>query len=319
MFAKSAVTGSLLRELRTAAGIGLRTMASRTTFAASYLSEVETGQKAVTGAVVEAYRKLLGDATLGLPDVDVERLAATAADPAGAGASSLEDISAILERSRRLEDTAGPNLVIPMARGLDSLARVLAAENVAGTEGIALASEVSRFRGWLELATSHPHSSDKALADSVGLAEETGDQSQLAHAMSFRAYGLREAGNLTAAIDLTDVALAIIGTHPALRAYDFFQSAKFRALRGDESAALGQLRRADRAVDVADGLEPPPYGYWYSAGFFALQRGRVLWILGQRERARQEVVDGLAAMGADREATWAAKWRAAADGADVPA
>ncbi|AHH21377.1 putative transcriptional regulator [Nocardia nova SH22a] len=320
MFAESVVAGPLLRELRTAAGIGLRVMATRTAFAAGYLSEVETGRKPVTDAVVCAYRKVLGDPTLGMPDVDVDRLAATVADPSGAGASSLEDITVILERSRRLEYSAGPGLVAPVARGLDGLARVLAAEHVAGTSGAALASEVARFRGWLELALGRPHSGDKALADSAELAEEAGDPSQLQHAMSFRAYGLREQGDLRSAIALTEEALKVPGTHPMLRVYDSYQLAKFHVARGEASAALRQLRRADRAAEATDELEPPSYGYWYSTGFWALQRGRVLWMAGAHDRGRQEVIDGLAALpGADRESTWAAKWRAAADGGDMPA
>lgn len=111
------VSGGLLRELRTIAGISLRTMAARTCFTPGYLSLVETGGKPVTLAVLDAYRKVLGDPTLGLAGVDAERLAATVTDPTTAGQSSLEDVAVILERTRHLEDTAGAALVAPVVRG----------------------------------------------------------------------------------------------------------------------------------------------------------------------------------------------------------
>ncbi|MFI1919365.1 helix-turn-helix domain-containing protein [Nocardia sp. NPDC020380] len=314
------VTGPLLRELRTVAGIGLRQMATRTAITVSYLSEVETGRKPVSPTVLNAYRTVLGDPTLGLAGVDVARLAATVADPTGAGSSSLKDVAVILDRSRRLDDAAGPQLVVPMARGLDGVARVLATENVGGPQGAALASEAARFRGWLELATGHPHTSDKAFGDSVILAEGAGDQSQLEHAMSFRAYGLRENGKLSAAIDLTEAALALRGTHPSLRVYDSYQLAKFLAAQGYAGDAIRQLRKADRAAEASHRTDPPEFAYWYSMGFWGLQRGRVLALAGEHRQARSEVVAGLDALpSADRAATWATKWRAVLDGGDVPA
>lgn len=166
-----------------AAGIGLRAMAIRTAFAPSYLSEVETGRKPISESVIEGYRKVLGDPALGLAAVD-----ATIADPAGAGVSSLADISVILERTRHLEDVAGPMLVLPVIRGVDNLARALTTENIGGTAAAGLAAEVAGYRGSLEHDTGHPHISNKAFEDAARLADIAGDRSQLAHALSFRSY-----------------------------------------------------------------------------------------------------------------------------------
>ncbi|MEV6768155.1 helix-turn-helix transcriptional regulator [Nocardia sp. NPDC051030] len=309
MFTDAApVTGPLLRELRTVAGIGLRQMAIRTAFAPSYLSMVETGTKPVTAPVLKAYRDILGDPVLGL-GVDVARLATP-------GATTLTDVETILARSRRLEDTAGAHLVVAMARGLDGLARVLAGHTDTAAP---LASETARFRGWLELASGHPHLANKALADSIVLADTTGDPSQRAHARSFRAYALREAGAPARALDLVDDALTIGAVHPMLRVYDLYARAKYLAALGDTAAALRALPKADRAAGHLDYRDPPPYSYWLTPGFLGLQRGRVLWIAGQRNGARGEVLAGLDALPpADREASWAGKWRAVADGADVP-
>ncbi|WP_460699693.1 hypothetical protein [Nocardia thraciensis] len=218
--------------------------------------------------------------------MDVERLARTTADPAAAGSSSLEDISAILERSRRLEDTAGAALVLPVARGIDGLARALAANQV---------------------------------ADSADLADDTTDRSHYAHVLSFRAYSLREQGRLSDAMDLTTAALEVTGVHPSVRAYDMYQLAKFVAASGDSGRALRLLHKADRATEGLDGIDQPSWAYWYNPAFFALQRGRVLWIAGAKEQGRAEVLAALAAMPeADRESTWAVRWRAVSEGADIP-
>ncbi len=300
------MTGNLLRELRTVADIGLRTMAARTTFAASYLSEIETGRKPVTDAVVKAYRKALGDPTLGLTGVDVERLGATVADPAKAGASSLEDISAILERTRHLEDTAGAALVLPVVRGIDSLARALTAENVGGGSTAAgLAAEVAGYRGWLEHDTGRAHISNKAFEDAAQLADTAGDRSQLAHALSFRAYTARCQGDTERAIHLTEAAAEVDGAHPILGVYARHQHAEILAVRGDNRRSAKALAGAEHAADVTDGIELPSWGYWYTAGFWGLHRGVVLSTLGRRCDGKREAAQGVAAMpAAHRSAGW---------------
>lgn len=306
MFTDGAVTGELLRELRTLAEIGLRRMAARTCFTPGYLSLVETGQRPVTPAVVDAYRSVLSDPALGLAEVDTARLQATLRDPSAAGASGLSDIAVILDRTRHLEDTVGAALVVQMVRGMDAAARALAGHRAGGTASAALASEVARYRGWLEHATARPHLADKVLADSAEMAEEAGDASQLAHAHSFRAYTARHAGHLAKAVDLTDAAIAVTGAHPILGVYDRYQRAELLALQGDPRRAARALHQADAAAEATDGIDLPAYGYWYTAGFWGLERGVVLAAMNRPTEAEREATAGLAALPAEhRGASWA--------------
>ncbi|ATL71946.1 hypothetical protein CRH09_20070 [Nocardia terpenica] len=299
------MSGHLLRELRMTAGIGLRKMAARTAFSVGYLSEVETGQKPVNAGIVDAYRRVLGDPTLGLPDVDMERLAATVADPSGAGASSLEDIRAMVEYTRRLEDRVGASLVVPVVRGIDGIARALTAERTRMAAGFA--AEVSLYRGWLEHAVHRPRIADKSLADAFELADLAGDGAQRAHALSFRSYVARHDGDLPKAVALIDAAVREEGTHPALNAFDRYWRAELTALQGDRSAAARALHRADRAAYAAEGTELPDFGYWYTPGFLGVQRGVVLAAMGRKADAVKEASQGVAAMPSDHQrADWLA-------------
>lgn len=264
------MTGPLLRELRTVGGISLRRMAEKTHFSVAYLSLVETGKRPVPPAVVEAYRRELGN------DPVARTAALLAADPAGAGVA---DVTEILERTRRLEDQIGAAPVVPVIRGLDGIARTL--DN-------RLASEVSRYRGWLEHACGLRAMADRVLRDAAELAQ---DGAQRAHALSFRSLTARHDGDLSKALDLADGALAEDGVHPALRTFDRYWRAEVLARRGDRRAAAKAL-----AAELPDHDELPPGGYWYSPGFLAIQRGLVLSCMGRRADGIAEAEQGLAAM-----------------------
>ncbi|WP_228823456.1 hypothetical protein [Nocardia blacklockiae] len=167
-------------------------------------------------------------------------------DPDGTGMS---DVTVILERTRHLEHRIGAAPVLPVVRGIDSLARGL---------DYRLASEVSRYRGWLEHATGQRAIADKILTDAAAMAQ---DGPQRAHALSFRSLTARHEGDLAKALDLADGALAEDGVHPALRTFDQYWRAELLARRGDTRAAAKAI-----APDSPETDELPPGGYWYTRG-----------------------------------------------------
>ena len=57
--------GEALRAARNAADISLSVMATRTHYSKSYLSLVETGQRAATADVISAYERVLGIGLVG--------------------------------------------------------------------------------------------------------------------------------------------------------------------------------------------------------------------------------------------------------------
>lgn len=273
------MTGQVLRELRTIAGIGLRRMADRTHWSAAYLSQIENGTRPVPAAVVAAYREVLGG------DPVAGRLEVAIADPSGVGVA---DVAVILERTRHLEDQIGASAVAPVVRGMDSLARAL--DNRMG-------SEVSRYRGWIEHTLGYRATADKVLADATALAQ---DGPQRAHALSFRSLVARHNGELAKAIDLADAGLAEDGVHPALRTFDRYWRGELLARRGENRAAAKAI-----APDSTESDELPPGGYWYTPGFLAVQRGLVLACMGRKADGIEEASQGLAQMPeAHRAADW---------------
>jgi tetratricopeptide (TPR) repeat protein len=269
-------------------------MAVKTHFSPAYLSEVETEQKPVTSAVLDAYRQVLGaDTTL-----DVDRLAATIADPSSVGSSALEDISVILERTRHLEDTVGSTLVIPTIRGIDTMTRALVPAG-----GAELAAEVATYRGHLERAGGRHALAGKLLSDAAVLSYGV-DDSLYAHALAYTAHNAWQAGDLRRALGESEAASQVSGAHPTVAAYVLYLRADLLAAAGDDTRSFRTLHRADKIVESLSG-EPPAENYFYTPGYFAVHRGVVLSALGRQSEAVREAQQGLEALPPElRRAQW---------------
>jgi hypothetical protein len=101
--------------------------------------------------------------------------------------------------------------------------------------------------------------------------------------------------------------------HPILPVYDRYQRAELLAAQGDRTATARALRCADRAA-ATDCIELPAYGYWYTAGFWGVQRSIVLALLGRGRDAIAEAEQGVAAMPVEhRSAGWLADMLARID------
>ncbi|WP_446226573.1 hypothetical protein ACTWPB_11965 [Nocardia sp. IBHARD005] len=106
---------------------------------------------------------------------------------------------------------------------------------------------------------------------------------------------------------LTDAAINVDGAHPILGVYDRYQRAELLAVRKESRQAGKALALADKAAEAADGIALPSFGYWYTAGFWGVQRGIVLALLGRKADAITEATQGIAAMPAEhRTAGWLA-------------
>ncbi|MGO4613765.1 helix-turn-helix domain-containing protein [Nocardia sp. 2YAB30] len=306
--------GALLRAARETAGVTLRSMARMTNYSPAYLSLIESGKRPATHEVVCAYERTLG--------ADLERLSAVSGAPAKVDSSSLDDVAVMLSATRRIEDATGPTSVLSVVQGMSTMTERFAdhARSRHAAGAAALASEVTQYRGWLEHATGAGKASLRSLDRSIALAEHAGGSDQLAHGLSFSAYVRLERGELGEAAGLDDAVLSVPLLHPLIRVYERYQHARVRAMAGDRRGAERALLLADSEADAAGDEPPPDAGYWYTPGFFGLQRARVLRTLGDAERSREVVAQSLKSMPEGHStAEWAAKWRRAAAGDnDVP-
>lgn len=291
-----------MRAARQAARISLRGMAERTFYSRSYLHLIETGQRPVPAGVSAAYERVLGTTDLG-------RLTTAAKSPASVDASALADVAAMLAATRRIEDATGALAVLPAVRGMSAMTEQFAQQaRTARADAIALASEVTQYRGWLEHALGADTAARRSLATAVELAAESGDRDRLIHGLGFAGYVEWSAtGDYDTVIGLSDAALAVRGTHPALVAYAQMRRAELLATRGEARDAHRTLLAADAATTEANGLEPPAAMYWWTPGFAAVQRGGVLSLLGDNARAVEEAIEGLSEMpAAHRRTEWLA-------------
>ncbi|CAM3696785.1 helix-turn-helix domain-containing protein [Kibdelosporangium persicum] len=292
--------GSVMRSARMSAGLSLSAMSARTHYSKALLGHLEIGQRTILPEHVRAYEDVLG--------VDLDRLAAVARKPRRVDSESLTDIATILATTRRLEDTIGPQLVVTTIRGLRDLTLSAVGEAGARLEAPAasLASEISQYLGWLELSTGNAISADRQLDRAIALAEQAKDSDRLFHGLSFKAFTAQHRQRNSEAIDYAEAASRVNGAHPRLRTYNEYDLARLLALTGETVAAQRRLLSADRTADSATDVEPPDSGYWYTDGFWGLERGHVLAILGQEESARREAEGGFAAMPLEhRETEWA--------------
>ncbi|WP_245717462.1 helix-turn-helix domain-containing protein [Nocardia jejuensis] len=305
----------MLRTAREAAGIGLREIARRTHYSASYLSLLESGKRTVPAAAVAAYEAALGS--------DLERLTSAAKTPASVDLSALSDVAVMLSATRRIEDRTGTLAVLPAVRGMSAMAETFVDQARSGTaarKAAGIASEIDQYRGWLEHASGANSASNRSLRKAVELATQSGDSDRLVHGLSFTAYVDLARGDRAEAAGLSDAALTVRDVDPLIRVYEHFQRARIHAASAEPRDAQRLLVRADRAMEATEGRKPPEAGYWYTPGFFGLQRARVLRTLGQADRAQDEVRAAVDALPEEhRRSEWAAKWRRAADGhTDVP-
>lgn len=297
-------TGALLRAAREAAGISLRGMAERTFYSTAYLSLIETGQRPVPAGVTAAYERVLGTTDLGRPT-------AATRSAASVDASALAEVAMMLSSTRRIEDAAGALAVLPAVRGMSAMAEQFAREaRTARTEAVALASEITQYRGWLEHAVGADTAARRSLSTAVELAAESRDLDRLVHSLGFAGYVAWSAtGDYGEVIALSDAAPAVRGAHPVLIAYAWMRRAELLAAHGETQEAQHALADADSATEAAHGLEPPEAMYWWTPGFGAVQRGGVLSLLGDTARAIEEATNGLMEMPVEHRRT---EWLASA-------
>jgi hypothetical protein len=250
------------------------------------------------------------------PD-DEERLALALRRPSRVDIQVIDSLSSILAEQRATEDVVGSaRLLIPVQAQVAELTR-LAADTRGRVRGrlLAVAAQWAQFAGWLAISTERYAQARAWLDRAAEWAAEVGDANLHANALSFKGHLAFQLGDLGAVIGLSRAA----GRDPRVwvgqRAEDAYQEARAHAVAGDVNAAVAKLGdAADLAAATAENPDStPPWQYYYTPPFYAVERGLVYRYLGRddpahNERAIASFTAGLDGLGESRHSEWGAEF-----------
>ncbi|MGH3812043.1 MAG: helix-turn-helix domain-containing protein [Pseudonocardiaceae bacterium] len=323
--------------LRDQAGLSLADVATAAHVARGYVHHIERGRRWPTQRVAKALDNALdaGGALLAAWEVadalpravsvpadpeDRERVALAARHPRRVDAATVSALADVLAATRRLEDQIGSAAVLPGIRANRALACSLLADArhpIRKRVG-SLAGELHQYLGWLLAETGHTEQARTELDAALALGVEIDDPDLTSLALSFKGHLAWMLDDPQGVITLSRAARRDRRVFIAQHAYNTHQEARGWAMAGEPAEVDRALERADELVEraVDRQADAPPNMYWYSSGFFTLQRGLTWHTLGDAcfaDRAATELTNGLSELpDAERDSEWAAIFTVAA-------
>ncbi|MER7114100.1 helix-turn-helix transcriptional regulator [Saccharomonospora azurea] len=306
--------GTLLRHLRRQLGLSQPELARMVPISQSSLSRYEADRQAPTLTVAERLDDLLS-AGGGLrnaaravtvvqaitPD-DVDRIDHHIRYPSCVDACTVRALSDLLAAQRRLDDTLGPQPVLPMATShmRTVLGMVRAARGPHRTGLVEVASQCFQFTGWLHAELGNQHDAVHHLAEAESLADEAGNGVLAAQVAGFRGAMARQNGNARATVRWFMSEYHASDAHIAQRVGAAAQAAQGYAVLGERDAALRLLDTAGNLIDVAARDEPPATAYWLTPTYHRLNFGLAHLALNDHEAAADHLAAGLASLPAEQ-------------------
>ncbi|RGC66954.1 Helix-turn-helix protein [Micromonospora sp. MW-13] len=301
--------GAELRRLRMSAGLSLRQLAPLVLSSRGHLHDLETGRRRPTvelaarlDDVLDASGFLSGMLHPSPAPRDPERLAYAARHPRRVDPATLHILAELLAAHRRLEDTLGSTPLLPTIRTQLDLVTTLVVE-VAGAlrpQVVDLAAQWAQFGGWLFAAGDRRRVASRWYGTALEWGTEAGNADMIATALSMRghlAWSERRSGPL---IGLSAAAVRQPAS-PGVRAIAAQQQARGHALIGEAEAVTDLL---DQAVELNEAASQapdrePPWIYFHSAAYLAMQRGLAYRLLGWDAQAIEHLRLGLAGLPAE--------------------
>ncbi|MEU1806216.1 helix-turn-helix transcriptional regulator [Streptomyces sp. NPDC019937] len=291
--------------------MSLRAAARAMNYDPAYLSRALSGKQLPSPQLARSLDELLGAegklAALAATTngEDIERVARSVGNPSRMDGRTVEVFADALWAQRQLEDAIGPGSVLPAMRGQLGIIKTLA-RNVRGEHRdafVAVAAEWVQYTGWLHAAVRKDERAIDLLSRAEELADEAGDPTIAAIAVSFKGYVARQQGRSTRVVRNAMAALHTPGANPSQRCFDGLQAAQGYASMGEREEAL---RLLDDATTLMQKLtEPPRSLYWYRPPFFQMAMGVVHFALGESADAVDFLHSGLGGLPEDqRDAEW---------------
>lgn len=282
-------------------GLGVRALARRVPCDAGYISRLRNDKVSPSAKVARRLDEVLGaggelaaSAVLTVdsaftpddPD-DAGRLAFAARYPSRLDGRAIGSLAAVLATQRELEDRVGsaPMLTPVAAQATTAETLVKDAPAPLRTRLLDVTAQYCYFHGWLNESTGRLNRAVTLYDRALGQAVEAGDADLISELMSMKGHIAWARGDVPEAVRLSQAAQRDPGVHPGQHAISAMQEARALAVLGDASGANRRLTDAGNALARAeehDG-ERPPWLYYHSPAFFAVQRGRVWLHLGAHD------------------------------------
>lgn len=308
--------GGELRRLLQQRHMSLRALARQIPYDVGGLSRFANDQRAPTPKIADRIDQILRadgalsalarqprsplslagvNGTVLTPD-DEDRYTAAAVQPSRLDTTVIHTLTRVLDAQRHLEDAIGAAAIVgPVRTQLEGITRLIAdTRGPLRAQLVEVAAQWGQYAGWLTSST-HPARSRGYFTRALEWATEIDERAMIGSVLSWRGYLSEAAGHIGDMIGLSNAARREHRT-PASIVYDLHQEARGHAIAGEHMAAYRLLDQAANTIADPSGPAQPWEYYYFTAGFWQLERGWALRILGQRNRRdNQAAIDALTA------------------------
>ena len=253
----------------------------------------------------------------GLSLDDEERIIQAVRRPMRVDRSVVTPLAKILAAQRETEDVIGSAPLIKPVTGQLAMLEDLVKESrgPGRPEVIDIAAQWAEYSGWLYTSTGHWQDARAWFDRTSEWATESGNQTLVATSLSFKGHMAFLLGQIGPMIGLTQAALRVSDSWVGQRAYDAHQLARGLAMTGDSEEAVRAVEEGRSLALIAHERsdEKPPWIYYYTLPFYALERGFVYRFLGRDNSTyNNEAIASLTAalndIGDARSSEWAVEY-----------
>jgi transcriptional regulator with XRE-family HTH domain len=254
---------------------------------------------------------------VGLNPADKERMRHATRRPMRVDAGVASPLLKMLAAQREIEDAIGSSPLVRSVTGQLAMIENLVRETRGPVRPVItdVGAQWAEYAGWIHASMGNGEDALAWFERALGWSMEADNASLAAHALSFKGYVYFMLGQIGPMIGVAQAAQQETSAWIGQRAYDAYLEARGLALLGDTEAAARKVGEGDERVLLAREHieERPPWNYYCTPAFYALERGLVYRFLGRNNPRHNEEAIGtfrsaLDGLGDARASEWAADY-----------